>query len=202
MKYAIHVRPESGEIAGIEKNCFNNKTGLIGYQVTDEYLDLISDFSNGIKKTRHYRVDLQSEVLKILKLEDIIVDPTNGKFVNVSFADHSYSFLEGFLLEIFTKENRPYISISYKGSLALLNNYRSKKIKFYATHYNDLTLLYEEFIFDKDSLLLGQQEFLPITSIDTEKLLSWNFSIFTRKIAKLNTCKFEWPHPSYIRLRE
>jgi len=202
MKYTIHVRPESGEIAGLEKNRFSVKKGLIGFQVTDEYLDLADEFLTGIKKTRHYRVDLQSEVLKILKLEDIIVDPTKGKFVNLTFADHTYSFVEGFLLEIFTKENRSCVSISYKGNLALLNAHRSKKIKFYATHYNDLTLLYEEFIFDKDLLLSGQQEILPITSIDTEKLLSWDFSIFTRKIAKLNACKFEWPHPSYIRLRE
>lgn len=202
MKYAIHINPESGEIVKLERNLFNPTKGLIGYHVTDEYLELVDEIYLGTKKRGHYRVDVKSPTLKIVRAEDLIYDPSKGKFLSLAFVDHTYSFNDGFMLEIFSKDNRPYITLSYKGLPTILSNRKDKKIKFYATCLDDMTVFYERFVFDSDILLSDQKQILPITGIDSDKLLSWDFSIFTRKIVSINACKFEWPHPSYIRIRE
>ena len=202
MNYSIHVNPESGEIVKLERNLFNPTKGLIGYKVPEEYLELIDEIYLGTQKRRNFRVDVKSPTLKILRIEDIIFDPSKGKFISLSFVDHNYDFNDGFMLEIFTDKNRPHIKLSYKGHPSLIQNRSDKKIKFYATHIEDLTIFYEKFVFDTDMLLTDEKQILPIQLIDTEKLISWDFSIFTRKLAPINVCKFEWPHPSYMRIRE
>jgi hypothetical protein len=201
MMYGIHVNSD-GEIVKLQRNRFDPTPGLTGFKVDDQYLDLIDEIYLGTKKRGRYRVDLTSATLKIVSLDEFIADPARGKFQKVIFADHTYSYNDGFILEIFTKNNRPCLSLTYYGMESLLQHAEYKKLKFYATAENDITVLYEEFIFDSTTVLEEGTQILPIHSINMEKLLNWKFSIFTRKIVSNCVCKFEWPHPSHIRIKE
>jgi hypothetical protein len=129
-------------------------------------------------------------------------DTTSGKFQKVIFADHSYSLEDGFILNVFTKNNRPHLSLKFYGLDVMLQSKIDKTIKFYATAENDITILYEMFVFDASKLVSEKVAELPITSVSMEKLLAWKFSLYTRKFVSNCVCKFEWPHPSYLRIKE
>ena len=202
MIYGIHVNG-AGEIAKMQQNYFKPDEDLIGFTVTEEseYYEIIHNIAQGIFSRDDYRVDISTPDLTIVNLS-ALGDSSVGKFQKVIFADHSYSLNAGFVLNIFTKNNRPYLSLQYFDLDVMLKSKIDKTIKIYATAENDITILYEMFVFDANKLLSEKVQELPITSVAMEKLLAWNFSLYTRKFVSNCVCKFEWPHPSYLRIKE
>jgi hypothetical protein len=202
MIYGIHVN-SAGEIAKMQQNYFKPDENLIGFTVTEEseYYEIIHNIAQGIFSRGDYRVDITASNLTIINLSELN-DTTAGKFQKVIFADHSYSLEEGFILNVFTKNNRPHLSLRFYGLDVMLQSKIDKTVKFYATAENDITILYEMFVFDTSKLLSEKVLELPITSIAMENLLLWKFSLYTRKFVSHCACKFEWPHPLYLRIKE
>ena len=160
-------------------------------EVTEEYLPLYKDFIEHRKKLTNYKIDIESNSLKVLDKFDVTIEPDYNKFLQIKrINNRSLNSLE-VVFRICSIDNSPYIVMKYNGNLSDIKNKKQNSIRLYATRLNDINFLYESFYFNFDNFDDNNEIAVPVRQIDIDILFKIDFSFYIRKTFKTYGCYVE-----------